>query len=207
MARKLLLLRHGEVDEKYRGRYVGRTNLPLGERGHRQVGAIKTYLQSRRFDHCLCSPLLRCRQTAGTVLESSDISMEIDDDLREIDFGRWEGMSFDDISKAFPHQVKHWMDFDPDFAFPEGECIGDFMVRMRCVAKRLNEDSADTILMCTHGGVIRSLICHYLGLKPWQYILFKVKPASVTTIELFDGGGILAGLSETGPLHSTEDEQ
>lgn len=207
MARKLLLLRHGEVDEKYRGRYIGRTDLPLCERGHRQVDEIKMFLQSRRFDHCLCSPLLRCRQTASTVLESAKINMAIDDNLREIDFGHWEGMSFDDISKAFPDRVQDWMAFDPEFAFPEGERIGDFLARMRCVAERLNEDPADTILLCTHGGVIRTLICHYLGLKPWQYILFKVKPASVTTIERFNDGGVLAGLSETGQLHLAEDER
>ena len=44
------------------------------------------------------------------------------------------------------------------------------------------------------------MIFHFLKLKPWQYILFKVKPASVTTIELFDGGGILTGLNETGQV-------
>jgi broad specificity phosphatase PhoE len=133
--------------------------------------------------------------------------MEIDDNLREIDFGQWEGMRFEDIARTFPDRVIDWMALESDFAFPGGERIGDFMTRMRSVAERLNDHSSHTLLLCTHGGVIRSLICHYLGLKPWQYILFKVKPASITTIELFDSGGILAGLSETVPLQMTEDEQ
>jgi broad specificity phosphatase PhoE len=56
----------------------------------------------------------------------------------------------------------------------------------------------DAVLACTHGGVIRSLICHFLGIPPQNHLLFAVEPASLTTIELFDGGGMLAGLNETG---------
>jgi alpha-ribazole phosphatase len=203
MARKLLLLRHGEIGEEYLNRYIGSTDPPLGERGRRQVDTIRTYLQSRIFDHCLCSPMRRCRETVAAVLESRETAIEFDQNLREIAFGEWEGMSFDEIVKTSPGGVRRWIDFDPAFAFPGGESIGDFLERIRCVAERVSDDPADTILLCTHGGIIRTLICHFLRLKPWQYILFKVKPASVTTIELFDDGGILTGLSETGQVHPT----
>jgi len=200
MARKLLFLRHGDIDKRYHNRYVGSTDVSLSEQGRRQAGAIKDLLHSRGFDHCVCSPMKRCRETATAVMESREISIEIDKDLREIDFGQWEGMSFDDILKTSPDQVKRWAAFDPSFAFPAGEKIGDFFTRIGDVAGRMTDDPADTILLCTHGGVIRAMICHFLKLKPWQYILFKVKPASVTTIELFDGGGILTGLNETGQV-------
>jgi alpha-ribazole phosphatase len=174
MARKLLLLRHGETGEAYLNRYVGSTDFPLSERGRLQVGVMKMFLHDRMFDHCLCSPMTRCMETAEAVAKSS------------------------------PDLVRRWGAFDPVFAFPGGESIVDFLERVRCVAERLIHDPADTILLCTHGGIIRTLICQFLKLEPWQYILFTVKPASVTTIELYDSGGILTGLSETGPLHLTE---
>ncbi|MEI8172575.1 MAG: histidine phosphatase family protein [Deltaproteobacteria bacterium] len=204
MARKLLLLRHGETGEAYLNRYVGSTDFPLSERGRRQAGVMKMFLHDRVFDHCLCSPMARCMETAAAVLESREIRMEIDHNLREIDFGQWEGMSFDEIAKSSPDLVRRWGAFDPVFAFPGGESIGDFLERVRFVAERLSHDPADTILLCTHGGIIRTMICHFLKLEPWQYILFTVKPASVTTIELYDSGGILTGLSETGQIHLTE---
>jgi len=179
-------------------RYIGSTDIPLSEGGKQQVGAIKEYLSGHIFNRFICSPMLRCRETAMAILESGDIGFEIDRDLREIDFGQWEGMSFDDIVKTSPDLVQKWAAFDPDFAFPGGERIGDFLERIRRVAERVSDDPADTILLCTHSGVIRTMICHFLKLKPWQYILFTVKPASLTTIELFDNGGVLSGLSETG---------
>jgi alpha-ribazole phosphatase len=200
MARKLLLLRHGETGKQYMNRYIGSTDIPLSEEGKQQAGAIKEYLCGHMFDRLICSPMLRCRETAMAILESGDIGFEIDRDLREIDFGQWEGMSFDDIVKTSPEPVQKWAAFDPEFAFPGGERIGDFLERIKRISERVSNDPADTILLCTHGGVIRTMICHFLKLKPWQYILFMVKPASLTTIELFDNGGVISGLSETGRL-------
>ena len=198
MARRLLFLRHGEIGEQYHNRYVGSTDVSLSEQGRRQAFAVRELLKGRAFDYCVCSPMKRCRETAIAVMESKGIRIEIDQNLREIDFGQWEGMSFDEILRTSPDQVRHWAAFDPSFAFPDGEKIGDFLTRIESIAGRMANDSADTILVCTHGGVIRAMICHFLKLNPWQYILFKVKPASVTTIELFDGGGVLSGLNETG---------
>jgi len=200
MASKLLLLRHGETGEQYAGRYMGSTDVPLSEQGRRQVSTMKIILQDEKIDRCLCSPMLRCRDTARAVLEPGGIDLEIDPDLREIDFGQWEGKGFDEIARTSPDRVRRWVAFDNDFAFPGGERIGDFLERTRRIAQRVSEDPAPTILLCTHGGVIRILICHLLKLKPWQYILFRVRPASLTTIELFDGGGILTSMSETGRL-------
>jgi broad specificity phosphatase PhoE len=142
----------------------------------------------------------RCRETAAVIMEAADMKFTVDPDLREIDFGRWEGMAFDEIQEAFPEEMDRWSEFSADFTFPEGEKIGDFQARIIGVAHRLVTNPADTIIVCTHGGVIRLLICHFLGLQPWQYILFKVKHASLTTIKLFDGSGILSGLNECGQV-------
>jgi broad specificity phosphatase PhoE len=142
----------------------------------------------------------RCRETAAVIMEAGDMKFTVDNDLREIDFGRWEGMAFDEIRKAFPGEMNRWAGLTADFSFPEGEKVGNFQARVIGVAHRLEKHPADTVIVCTHGGVIRFLICHFLGLQPRQYILFKVKHASLTTIELFDGSGILSGLNETGQV-------
>ena len=198
MAQKLLLIRHGETGEQFNGCYIGSTDVPLSERGRRQVGMMKGFLRHQSFNRFICSPLLRCRETAEVILTSHEAGFEIDQELREIDFGQWEGMSFEEIVQASPDRVRRWKAFEPDFAFPGGERIGDFLERIRRIAERVSKDPAETVVLCTHGGVIRMLICHFLRLRPWQYILFTVKPASLTTIELFDGSGVLSGLSERG---------
>ncbi len=197
MARRLLLLRHGDIGDEYRGRYIGSTDVPLSEAGRRQAEAIAQRIQAASPGRCLASPLRRCRETAKIVSGVTGLTFEIDPDLREIDFGAWEGMTFDEIAESAPGLVKQWAALGARFAFPEGEATEDFLSRIRRTADRLAAEPADTLLACTHGGVIRSLVCHFLGLAPWQYILFTIRAASLTTIELFDGKGVLTGLSET----------
>ncbi|MGA2331584.1 MAG: alpha-ribazole phosphatase [Syntrophales bacterium] len=200
MARKLLLLRHGDIGKQYQDRYIGSADVSMSPLGHQQVRAIRALLGKERPSQCISSPMMRCRETAAVVMETADMDFTVDPDLREIDFGRWEGMDFGEIQKAFPEEIDRWAEFKADFAFPGGDKIGDFQERVVSVAERLATNPADTILICTHGGVIRLLICHFLGLQPWHYILFKVKHASLATIELFNGSGILAGLNETGQV-------
>lgn len=198
MARKLFLLRHGDVGDEYRDRYIGSTDVSLSEQGYQQAKTIGAWLCSQHIDYCYCSPMKRCKETAAIVLKQRGVDCNVEPDLREIDFGRWECLAFDDIAEKFPDEIKKWSDFDMDFAFPEGERIGDCVGRIIGIADRLAEDPADTILVCTHGGIIRLLICYFLGLEPWQYILFRVERGTVATIELFDGAGLLCGLNESG---------
>ncbi len=206
MAQKLLLLRHGDVGEEYKDKYIGSTNASISERGHQQVRTIGPWLRSQNIDCCYCSPMKRCKETAAIILEQTGVDYKVDPDLREIDFGQWEGLAFGDIAQKFPDEVKRWSEFDMDFTFPGGERIGDCVGRIVGIADRLTEDPADTVLVCTHGGIIRLLICYFLGLEPWQYILFRVERASVTTIELFGGAGLLCGLNETGQAVNEAEE-
>ncbi|HYW79396.1 MAG TPA: histidine phosphatase family protein, partial [Thermoguttaceae bacterium] len=140
------------------------------------------------------SPMRRAVETAGAF----DHALQHDPDLREIDFGRWEGRSFDEISASDREsQIDRWSRFDPQFSFPDGESLGKFVTRIAQAADRLASDASDTVVAITHGGVIRTMICHLLGLEPKNYLLFDVKPASITTIDLFDGRGVLTGLGDT----------
>jgi len=198
MAKKLLLLIHGDIDEKYRNRYIGSEDISLSELGLQQIRAVRLWLLTQGIDCCYCSPMKRCMESAKIVLEQIGMGCKIEPDLREMDFGRWEGLTFDEVERDFPDDVSKWNEFDKDFFFPDGDRIGDFIKRIVCVADYLEAESADTVLVCAHGTVIRLLICYFLGLDPWQYILFRVKPASVTTIELFDGAGVLSGMHEMG---------
>ena len=145
--------------------------------------------------HILCSPLLRTRETAGIALGAGR-DLHHDDDLREIDFGRWEGMSFAEIAAADPAAVDRWAALDEDFAFPGGEGIGAFRERIGAAAGRIAADPAGTVVAITHGGVIRLLICRFLGLDYRHYLLFDVRPASISEIRIEGGRGVLTRLND-----------
>jgi len=194
--RTIALLRHVETAAQYSGCLIGSTDLPLAPEGRLKASLLAPRLAWERPSRLYCSPLLRARETAESLGEALEMIPVIDLDLREIDFGRWEGMTFDAIQASDPEAVARWARFEPDFTFPGGESVEVFLARIRRAAKRLAECEGPSVLAVTHAGVIRAMICHLLGLSPRRYVLFDVRPASLTKIAIYDGSGVLAGLSD-----------
>ncbi len=202
MARHLLLVRHGPIAPELQGRFVGATDVPLapscllpggdGEAGDRppHLGQLAQRLAGFRPQRCYCSPKLRCRQTAqalATLLAErglpEGLPIRLDEDLGEIDFGRWEQRSFAEIAQDDPELAQRWAEFPQDFTFPGGEALAKFLERVRRAAQRLLDDPVDTVVAVTHGGVIRMMLCHLLGLEPRQYLTFEVGYGSLTVME------------------------
>lgn len=194
--KKLLLARHASTGPEYRDRFIGATDLPLAASGPFEVarlaGVVAPFAPALTF----CSPLLRARQTTELLAKQAGIgAIHEDQDLREIDFGRWERLNFAEIVKGDSELVKRWSAWDENFTFPEGEVVAAFLARTGAAAARLAARPEETILVVAHGGVVRALICHLLKLEPRHYLLFDIKPARLATIDLFPEGGVLTGLN------------
>ncbi len=187
----LFLLRHGKTG--FSGRYVGAQDVPLAPEGVSQIQDLHKVLQEKTFDKVFSSPMLRCRQTCEILFPNDSVSCN--DNLKEINFGRWEGLTFDEISVRDPEIVEKWADNLPDFTFPEGESVDSFTKRVQTTATEIAEGQGDTVLIVSHGGVIRSLLCHFLGIDPKNYLLFQVKKGTYSTIELFGAHGVLTGFN------------
>lgn len=148
-------------------------------------------------NRCYASPMLRCRQTVEAIFPEAVIpsaAVQFDNDLREIDFGRWETLSFEEAAASDPSQVERWAAFQPDFTFPEGENLGAFFRRAASAADRLAADEAPVVLAVTHGGVIRAMLCHLLGLEPRQHVAFRIDYGALAVVDVFDGRGVLSQL-------------
>jgi alpha-ribazole phosphatase len=198
MANQLVLVRHGD---HCRGRYVGRTDQALSAKGRLQAAALAGPLARLKGARFLSGPLCRTRETAEIAM-GADGRFAIDENLREIDFGRWEGMSFAEIAVAYPAAVDRWAALAEDFAFPGGESIGDFHKRIGAAVGRIAADSAGTVVVFTHGGVIRFLICRLLGLPDRHHLLFDVRPASISEIRIDGGKGVLTLLNNRNHLEN-----
>jgi len=195
MVQRLILIRHGDLGDRCRGRYIGRTDASLSAEGKRQAEALAGPVARLNGARFLTSPLRRTRETAEIALGAHG-RFEIVENLREIDFGRWEGMSFAEIAAADPAAVDCWAALDDAFAFPEGEEIKAFQERIRAAAERIAADPAGTVAVFAHGGVIRFLICHFLGLPDRHHLLFDVRPASISEIRIDGGCGVLTRLND-----------
>ncbi len=195
----LLLLRHGCVGWKWEGRYVGSTDLALSEEGVAQLAAVAPRLRRwAPIARCYCSPRLRARQSAAAISSVLDAPPVIADDVREVDFGLWEGKSFMEISQSDPARVEDWARLAPDFAFPGGEALADFQRRVERFTARVASERGTTLVV-THGGVVRAMLCRLLGLEPRHALAFAVAPGTLCAVKTADGLGVLAELVPVNP--------
>jgi broad specificity phosphatase PhoE len=180
-----------------RDRFVGRTDIPLAPEGEDQARALGSLLAALRPGRCVASPLMRARETARLLAEPIGLTVETDPDLQEVDFGAWEGKTFQEVRTADAAAVERWASLSADFGFPGGESLERFSARVRGAADRLASHPSDVVLAVTHGGVIRALLCHLLGLPFQHSFCFDLPYASLTTLDLFGGHGVLTGLNLT----------
>jgi alpha-ribazole phosphatase len=196
-AKRLLFVRHARIVTSHIGKLIGATDVPLDPSGEEQARTIADRVMRWAPQVCYCSPMLRCRQMAAAV--APDLPLHLDPNLREIDFGQWETRTFAEAAAQNPSLIDRWTAFGPDFAFPGGESVSGFLRRVQTAADRLIHAEAQTVLAVTHGGVIRTMICHLLGLEPRKYAAFDVPYAAMVVIDLFDGKGVLAAMERPEP--------
>jgi broad specificity phosphatase PhoE len=178
------------------GRYIGSTDVPLTDRGREQVRQAADLLQEKGITGIVCSPMLRCRQTLEQV--GLPCPSRFEELLKEVDFGRWEGKSFHEIVQSDKELVDSWVNDPAAFSFPDGESQTAFNKRVAACKILLEQMPEEKILIITHGGIIRHLLCLLLGLEAEKYLLFEVKSGCISSLRLFDEGGLLTGLNITG---------
>ncbi len=203
MPKRVYLIRHGETEGTSAGRFLGSTDLPLNARGRRQVERLAESLPPGLFEPgagtwCVASPLLRAQQTAEAVAGRRGLLLETDPDLREMDFGVWEGLTAEEIEQEFPAALQQWISPTKDTCFPGGESLGQFDERVARALARIVSHEAEEALVFTHGGVVRGLTCGLLGLGRDGFWLFDVQPASVVRIDISEGGAVLSELWAAG---------
>lgn len=198
MAKKLLLIRHGVTSYNLEKRYIGETDEPLAPEGERQAASLVPAIHSFAPGKVIASPKKRTVSTARIATSGTGLEVYTDDDLREMAFGEWEGLAFEEIKERYPDLTPRFFAWNEELAFPGGESIKSFMIRVKRAAARLTEEPEETVAVFTHGGVIRLLICLYLNIPPDRFFSFRVTPGSITSVELFDGKASLAGLWRPG---------
>ncbi len=158
----LVLLRHGETTGESSVRFFGARNVWLSEEGHQQARAARQRLADRSFDFVVASTLQRAWKFASIVAPGSPIRLE--PDFREIDFGRWEGLTAGEISARDSALYAEWQERRADFDFPEGECRADFCARVRVgLARMIAQQRGRRALVVSHKGVVRTIYEQLVG--------------------------------------------
>lgn len=185
---RFYVVRHGETDWNRTNRIQGHTDTPLNDRGLHQARLVAAHLAGCRLDVIYSSDLQRARGTAVLVAEACNLPVETDAALRERDFGPLSGRGFAEVAHLRNTTVR--TEADPtEWAGVEGvETDQAIAARVWGFVRPLAERHAGRrVLLVTHGGVLRVLMCGVLGLeggRPWRAVL---KNAAVNVFEVFDG--------------------
>jgi len=168
------LIRHGETAWSRSGAHTGRTDLPLTPEGEQRAAAIGRYLAGRSFALVLASPLARARETCR--LAGYGAVAQIEPDLREWDYGAYEGRTSAEIRQKVPD----WTIWTSPV--PGGETIAQVAERARRVIARANAESSGDVALFAHGHLLRVLTACWLELAPDGGRLFALGTASVSVL-------------------------
>lgn len=161
----LLLIRHGEPVAWARELCHGSLDVPLSEDGVIHAQRIGQHLQDARFDAVYSSPLKRALATASAVAGFHGLAPAVRTGLTEIDFGAFEGRTFDEIAASHPDLHAQWMRRPASLRFPGGESFADLRARATSDVTRIRRDhEGGSVAVVTHGGVIRSVLAEVLSL-------------------------------------------
>jgi alpha-ribazole phosphatase len=194
----LLLIRHGQTNWNLEQRFQGQSDIPLNETGRKQANALAERLAAEQFDAVYSSDLQRATQTTKIICRSG---FQPDIRLREVNFGDWEGLTYDEIKAKHPETLAAWENDIFNNAPSHGETLEGLSVRVQSMLDELCAKHRDqTVLIVAHGGVLQTLICLALKLPPTMYWQFHLSTASLSEVAFYPAGAILNSLNDTSHL-------
>lgn len=201
----LLLLRHGETpltpERRFSG--TGSGDPGLSDVGRRQAeqAAQSPLLLTAGITQILTSPLRRCRETAAIVAAALDLPVEVEDDLREMDFGDWEGSTFAEVEQRHPADLTAWKQSADVAPTGSSETFTGLLHRVAAVAQRMTSTYPDTtVLAVTHVTPVKAFVAHALGAPPMSFFSMELSPAAHTRITYTQTEPMLRSFNDTSHL-------
>jgi broad specificity phosphatase PhoE/ribonuclease HI len=187
---RLLLLRHGQTELSVQRRYSGRGNPELTEVGRSQAADAARYLaQKGGIAAVISSPLHRAHATATAAADALGLSVVIDENLTETDFGEWEGLTFPEAAKSHPDVHGRWLR-DTSLAAPGGESFDEVGQRVHRARDRIvAEYPGDTVLVVSHVTPIKTLLRLALDAGPSILYRMHLDLASLSIAEFYPDNG------------------
>jgi alpha-ribazole phosphatase len=203
---RLLLIRHGETDWNATLKYQGHADIPLNEQGREQARKVGARLARYGAVALYTSDILRAAQTATIVGEMTELQAQAMPNLREIDVGQWEGLTPEELYRRFP---EHMAAFDRDPARTVrlgGESYAQLQERALVALNQIHaaHPGDAVVLAVSHGGTIRALLCHIIGLDLGRFGRLWLDNGSLTELRHGAHGWRLVRLNDAAHMEGME---
>lgn len=195
---RIYLVRHGQTLWNSSARYQGHADVGLSDIGREQARALSKRLAKEAINAIYSSDLKRALETASILAEPHNLPVQALPELREINFGAWEGLTFDEIKAKYPELAERWHKLPATVRIPGGETFEEVKERAySIILKLVQKHDPGAIVVVTHGGTIRAIICALLEIDLNHAFHIRQDNGSLNIIEFYEDWGILCLLNDT----------
>lgn len=197
------LVRHGQTAWNKERRYLSRTDQPLTEFGLLRARALGNYLRRWHISAVITSGLSRTRQTAETIVavQSHRPPSELDKRWAESDHGRWEGLTYAEVSARFGAEAAARFTDPWQHAPVGGETLSGVQARVRAAWRDLvHTHSGGKVLVVAHATPLQLILCDLLGMEPTNYWQLRLDLGSLSWIDLYPTAAIIRTINHLPPL-------
>lgn len=178
---RFYLVRHGQTLWNVERKYQGQSDVPLTKTGKLQAKRVADKLKDKDISAIYASDLSRTINTAREIAKHHNLEVLKDKDVRELSFGIWEGLTFDEINQRWSKEFKDWQEKPFEINPPEGETLTDLYNRTdRFMMRAAKDHPKEKIVVVTHAGPIRAILAQILNLKKDLFWKFKISNSSIT---------------------------
>lgn len=185
----IYLIRHGETEQNKRKNFYGKLDVGLNEKGKEQSYKVGELLKDVKFNKIYISDRKRTRETSERILERNRFYEKEkniiykDEKINELDFGIFEGKSYEEIGSLYPKEQEKWEKDWKNFVPPKGESAVVFYNRVENFMKHIQKEEDGNYLIVTHGGVIRMIYSYILQNNMDFYWNFASRNGDITLIK------------------------
>ncbi len=195
--KKIYLVRHGETNWNREGRTQGRSDSELTPRGLMQAQELAKALKTEGIQEIYCSSLKRAALTGEIISKTLKIPIYYTDELMELGFGKWEGLTLKEIKEKYPRQLDSWHQQPHMANIPDGEELRAAQQRIFHYINTLIENSKlDTLLIVSHGTIIKLYLMAFLEMNLSQFYKLKQDNCALNVIEFKERGPVLIKYNE-----------
>lgn len=195
---KLILVRHALTVDNQKSILSGHIDSAISEEGKEQIDKITNYLKDFDIDKIYTTTSSRTKDTVKKLSELKSIEIIEKESLKEISFGDFEGLTFDEIKDKYPKEFQDMIQKGYEYKYPNGESLIDSYNRVCIELDNIISNNDDrTILICSHGGTIRNIITYLISNSYKYHWNFKIDNGSVTILEVQDGFTVITAMNNT----------
>lgn len=179
----LTLVRHGETEWNRLRKCQGISDIPLNENGIFQSKKLGENLKNERIDAIFSSGLRRAAATAREIAKHHNIEVSVNEDLREMDQGDFEGVEFSEIGEKHSDKLKEWTKNPEQFRIPGGETFAEVQSRATDAIAQIRSKWTDSrVVVVSHNLTIVAMLCKFCGVPISRFREFKISESSKTVV-------------------------